>query len=277
MSVAAARELAAGAVRWREFGGADAIAGAMAQVASGALDAALVRAVMARRQCRAITAGFMRSPQRVRRHDGVPGYIVGPTHYGKAPREYFAECAQHRGDVEALFAGTEDPMRSVHQRMREQLGVGVRPSTFEGGDAVHARAVEWLPDPLRASEFLLQPHEDGAQVDCDRNAGWEMRRLERVIALNFYAEVEPGEGQLRVYDLAPDRALRCACGLETTGYPYPPEVYAPRAFVDLPVAAGDLAIIHGNMLHAVTRTAARRIVINSFIGQLDTGEFAYWT
>ncbi len=263
-------------MRYQKFQGAENIGEAVGMISRDRLDVALVKAILPAHDCAVITKNFQRLDLRRRRGDNVPGFIIGATHYGRTPQQYFDECSADASGIERVFEGTVDPMRFAHRKVEEHTQCKVRASNFRGKKAIHARAVEWLPDTAMKNEFLLQPHEDISQVDCDRNAGWEIRNIRTVVALNFYASVKTGEGRLRVYDYVPDRDVSEALGLVGTGYPYPLELLWDKSYVELVVEAGDLAVIRGNNVHAVTSTSMSRIVINGFLTKLEN-ELVFWT
>jgi hypothetical protein len=137
--------------------------------------------------------------------------------------------------------------------------------------------VEWLPDLSVRDEFLLRPHEDFSQVDCSRNEGWEVRDANNVMAINFYASADRVSGRLRVYDYIPDTSTRDRLELQGNGYPYPLDLLEDKTYVDLAVETGDMAIINGKYIHAVTSTQSKRVVINCFVAQMPGSEYIYWT
>lgn len=80
-------------VKYRKFEGADFIGDAMSMISSKELDVALVKKILPSDQCALIENNFFESKGRERRPDNVPGYMLGATHYGKSPVEYFAQCS----------------------------------------------------------------------------------------------------------------------------------------------------------------------------------------
>lgn len=241
------------------------------------LDVALIKAVLPRGDCFSIEQNFFESSHRRRRPDNVPGYMLGATHYGKSPTEYFKQCSEAEGSVSGIFSNTSDPMRLVHQAITAKTNATIRPSRFKNREALHARAVEWLPDALVKSEFLLLPHEDFSQVDCARNDGWELRNTNNVMAINFYASADARSGRLRIYDYIPDVATRNQLELQGNGYPYPLEMLEDKSYVELAVETGDMAIINGKYIHAVTSTHSKRVVINCFVSRMSESEYIYWS
>lgn len=45
----------------------------------------------------------------------------------------------------------------------------------------------------------------------------------------------------------------------------------------LALETGDLAIINGRFIHAVTRSPSKRVVIHCFATQMPSSEYVYWT
>jgi hypothetical protein len=246
-------------------------------IAHNDLDVALIKQVMPTDDCISIENHFFISEDRQRRPDSVPGYILGATHYGKSPEEYFKQCARSKAAVTQFFENAPDPMRMVHNAIAQSARRPVRPSRFGDEQALHARIVEWLPTTSTQDEFLLLPHEDYSQVNCDRNDNWELRHARNIIAVNFYASASVGTGCLRIYDYIPDIVTRDGLNLQGSGYPYPLELLRDKSYVELAVDTGDMAVINGRYIHAVTPSPARRVVVNCFLTLTPEGEYVYWT
>lgn len=264
-------------MKYRKFKGAELIGNAISMVSASELDVALVKGVLAPADCFAIQKNFFESEHRRRRPDNVPGYILGATHYSKTPTEYFKQCLEARDSVSSIFENTVDPMRLAHEALGAKTGNSIRPSRLGEREALHARAVEWLPDLSITSEFLLRPHEDFSQIDCDRNDGWEVRDANNVMAINFYASADAVSGRLRIYDYIPDTATRDRLKLQGNGYPYPLDLLEDKSYVELAVESGDMAIINGKYIHAVTSTRSKRVAINCFVAKMPGSEYIYWT
>lgn len=246
-------------------------------VAHNDLDVALIKQVMSTTDCALIESHFFNSSDRLRRPDSVPGYILGATHYGKSPDDYFNECARLKPVLEQFFQHAPDPMRMVHDAIAHSTRQPVRPSRFGDQLALHARMVEWLPKPSMENDFLLLPHEDYSQVNCDRNENWELRHARNITAVNFYASALAGSGCLRIYDYIPDIATRDKLNLQGSGYPYPLDLLDGKSYVELAVETGDMAVINGRYMHAVTPSPARRVVVNCFLTLTPESEYVYWT
>jgi len=246
-------------------------------IAHNDLDVALIKRVMPVADCTSIENHFFKSKDRQRRPDSVPGYILGATHYGKSPDEYFGQCTSSKDTLEQFFEGAPDPMRMVHEAIAESARRSVRPSRFGDHQALHARIVEWLPKTSMQDDFLLLPHEDYSQVNCDRNEHWELRHAGTIMAVNFYATASAGFGCLRIYDYVPDIATRDKLNLQGSGYPYPLDLLEDKLYVELEVETGDIAVINGRYIHAVTPSPSRRVVVNCFLTLTSEGEYVYWT
>lgn len=264
-------------MKYRKYEGAQNIGEAIAMIAHNDLDVALIKNVMSAEDCNIIADGFFNSCNRKKRPDTVPGYILGATHYGKSPDEYFQQCAASKESLHQFFGDTPDPMRLVHEAVAKSVKRPVRASRFGDQEALHARIVEWLPKTSVEDDFLLLPHEDFSQVNCDRNEGWELRDAHNIMAINFYASSLSGAGCLRIYDYIPDVATRDGLNLQGNGYPYPFHLLKDKSYVELAVETGDLAVINGKYIHAVTPSRSRRVVVNSFLTLTPKGEYVYWT
>lgn len=264
-------------MKFRKYEGSQHIGEAIQLVAHNDLDVALIKHVMPIADCASIEGHFLNSDDRQRRPDSVPGYMLGATHYGRSPENYFNECDSSKAALEHFFADAPDPMRMVHEAIAQATQRPVRPSRFGDQRASHARIVEWLPNPSREKDFLLLPHEDYSQVNCDRNENWELRHARNIMAINFYASASAGDGCLRIYDYIPDTATRDKLNLQGSGYPYPLDLLQGKTYVELAVETGDIAIINGRCIHAVTPSPARRVVVNCFLTLTPECEYVYWT
>lgn len=264
-------------MKFRKYEGPQHIGEAVAMIAHNDLDVALIKKIMPAEACGRIETAFFNSSDRQRRPDTVPGYILGATHYGKAPDEYFRQCDSSRAAVRRFFDEVPDPMGMVHAAIGQSARRPVRPSHFDDKEALHARIVEWLPKTSAPGDFLLLPHEDFSQVNCDRNEQWEMRHARSIMAINFYASSSAGSGCLRVYDYIPDTTVRDELKLQGSGYPYPLELLQDKSYVELAVETGDLAVINGKYIHAVTPSHSRRVVVNCFMSLTPEAEYVYWT
>ncbi|MFS2001987.1 hypothetical protein ACEN9F_00045 [Duganella sp. CT11-25] len=264
-------------MKFKKYEGAQHIGEAISMISHNDLDVALIKQVMPAEDCALIEHHFFNSSDRRKRPDSVPGYILGATHYGKSPDDYFRQCGSSRGAVAQFFEDAPDPMRMVHEAIAQAARRPVRPSRFGDQQALHARIVEWLPKTSMPDDFLLLPHEDYSQVNCDRNEHWELRHARNITAINFYASSSAGAGCLRIYDYVPDAATRDELNLQGSGYPYPLDLLQGKSYVELAVETGDLAVINGRYVHAVTPSPSRRVVVNCFLTLTPEGEYVYWT
>ncbi|BFI44324.1 hypothetical protein YKD1_07430 [Yersinia pseudotuberculosis] len=250
------------------------------QLLSGQLAAYCVRSFTPLEDRLCIVKNFWNSTARVPRYGvgegGVEGYFVGASHIEKTTQEYLDQVQYYRQSVNDLFQGTSDPLA----RMRDELKKGslnIRAATHEGCLAGDAKAVCWN----NIGEFLLLPHDDLAQLSDNRQKGFEIQQIERVIAANFYAEMPDLGGQLKVWNIEPDNISRQRLGLRHSGFPYPVALLHDHVDLVISVEAGDLVLLNGNLIHAVlggTDTTARlRLLVTCFMGILPTAELVWWT
>ncbi|WP_337263990.1 MULTISPECIES: hypothetical protein [unclassified Serratia (in: enterobacteria)] len=250
------------------------------QMFAGQLAAYRVRGFLSERDCSRIVKNFWGSTARTPRYgegeSGVEGYFVGASHIEKTTQAYLDQVQHYRQSVEALYQDSTDPLG----RMRDEfthLSLNARAATHAGRVAGDAKAVYWN----NTGEFLLLPHDDLAQLSDPRQSGFEIQQIERVIAANFYAEMPPTGGQLKVWNIEPDNRSRQRLGLAHSGFPYPAGLLHDHDSLVLDVAAGDLVLLNGNLIHAVLggkgTSAQRRLLVTCFTGRLPLGEIVWWT
>jgi len=256
---------------------------AVFEVLRGNLAAYRIREFVPRDVCRRIVENFWASPERVPRfgegEDGVEAYLIGASHYGKPTLKYLEEVRACRNAVEGLYAGTVNPVSVFREALASENceAVRLRPASLNGLAAGDSKAVYWN----NSGAFLLEPHDDLAQVKDPIQQDFEIQQAAIVMALNIYVEVPVNSGQLQIWNVEPDDQVRSDLGLSYVGFPYPVELLADCPSTIIQVATGDLCVINGNLVHAVLRgnTAAprSRLLITCFMTLNLSNELIWWT
>jgi hypothetical protein len=256
---------------------------AVFEVLGGNLAAYRIRGFVPPDVCRRIVENFWTSPDRVPRYgegeDGVEAYLIGASHYGKPTLQYLEEARACEGAVKNLYAGTVNPAAVFRERLAS-AGAGVkslRPAMLDGLAAGDTKAIYWN----NTGTFLLEPHDDLAQMKDPIQKDFEIQQATRVMALNIYAEVPANSGQVQIWNIQPDDQTRADLGLSHVGFPYPAEPLAEYPSIVIPVETGDLCVMNGNLVHAVLRggasTPKSRLLITCFMTLNLSNELIWWT
>src|SRR5215213_1176878 len=192
------------------------------EVLNGNLAAYLVRGFAPLDVCRRVEANFWASTERVPRYgegeDGIEAYLIGASHYGKPTLTYLNEVLGCKAAVESLYTGTINPVAAFRDTLASEIRV--RAASLNGLPAGDSKAIYWN----NVGTFLLEPHDDLAQVKDPIQADFEIQQVNRVMAVNIYAAVQEGSGQLRLWNVEPDAETRSELGLSDVGFPYPAEL-----------------------------------------------------
>ena len=231
--------------------------------------------------CRRIMLNFWESSGRTPRYgegeDGVEAYLVGASHYGKPTMTYLEEALACREHVEGLYADVINPVAQFRETIGAESGLIVRAASLNGLPAGDSKGVYWN----NVGTFLLEPHDDLAQVKDPIQSDFEIQQVNRVMAVNVYAAVPQGSGQLRVWNIEPDNETLEDLGLSGVGFPYPPELLEEFPSTTIAVGTGDLCVINGNLIHAVVRgntaTPKNRLLLTCFMGLNFQNELIWWT
>ncbi len=253
------------------------------EVLNGNLAGYRVRGFVPPDACRAIVSNFWMSTNRVARvgvgEDGVEAYLIGASHYGKPSLQYLEEARACAPAVESLFAGTVNPVR-LFKNVLASGGTdlnGLRPAQLNGLNAGESKAVYWN----NYGSFLLEPHDDLAQVRDPIQSDFEIQQTTRVMALNIYAEVPDNSGQVQVWNIEPDDQTRAELDVSYVGFPYPAELLREYPTMVVGVETGDLCVFNGNLIHAVRRGSAAspksRLLLTCFMGLNLKRELIWWT
>jgi hypothetical protein len=249
------------------------------EVLNGNLAAYLVRGFIPPDVCRRVEANFWASPGRVPRYgegeDGVEAYLIGASHYGKPTLTYLNEVLACKAAVEGLYTGTINPVAAFRNALASSLTV--RAAGLDNLPAGDCKAVYWN----NVGTFLLEPHDDLAQVKDPIQADFEIQQVDRVMAVNLYASVPERSGQLQFWNIEPDNETRAELGLTNVGFPYPAELLVEYPSLTIAVETGDLCIANGNLVHAVLRgnaaTPRSRLLLTCFMGRNLNNELIWWT
>lgn len=251
------------------------------EVLGGNLAAYHVKGFVPLDACEQIVKNFWASAERVPRYgvgeDGVEAYLIGASHYGKPTVTYLEEVRACERAVESLYAGTINPVALFRQRVGSEGGVDVRAASFNGLPAGDSKAIYWN----NVGTFLLEPHDDLAQVKDAIQAGFEIQQVSRVMAVNIYAAVTAGSGQLKIWNVEPDEETREELGLSGVGFPYPAGLLDEYSSTVIAVNTGDLCVVNGNLVHAVLRgntsSPRSRLLLTCFTGLNFRNELIWWT
>jgi len=250
-------------------------------VLSGNLAAYHLHDFVATDACERIVDNFWASTERVPRfgvgEDGVEAYLIGASHYGKPTMTYLKEANTCAGAVESLYAGTINPVALFRETIAREGGISVRAAAFDGLAAGDSKAIYWN----NTGTFMLEPHEDLAQVKDPIQADFEIQQVNRVMAVNIYAAVAEGSGLLQLWNVEPDEETRAELGLSGVGFPYPADLLDEYPSMVIAVRTGDLCLINGNLVHAVVRgknsSPRSRLLLTCFTGLNFNNELIWWT
>lgn len=254
------------------------------EVLNGNLAAYRITNFLSNDCCQQITKNFWQSSAKVPRYgygeDGVEGYFIGASHIEKNTFQYLEEASTFETSVDALFVHTINPLSKFKKLIAsgKEEKVKVRAANCNGLQAGSAKAIYWN----NTGEFLLSPHEDLAQTKDPLQTGFEIQQVNRIMAVNFYASVPEGAGQLKIWNIEPDDEARKELDLTYSGFPYPAELLEDFPSIVIPVTTGDLCIINGNLIHGVLRGNPNalikdRLLITFFSGLNDNKELIWWT
>ena len=257
---------------------------AMVRVLTGRLTACHMKSVIDPEVCASIAENFWTSSARAPRQDDAPAVVVGAYHFEKTTEEYLEQCAQQRPAVESLFRSTRNPLRDFEAslaRAVQRTGAIVRRAEHRGRPAGECRAIAWsAPGP-----YMLEPHDDLAPLAMARQHGFEVQDVLRhvTMAVNMYISTPHTGGELRLWNLRPDREFRRRYGVEDRGHPYPPAAVEGYPSIVIAVKPGDCLVFNGAFVHAVHSAPApsgphdARLSLTFFVGFKDDRSVLWWT
>ncbi len=221
-----------------------------------------------------LASGFDRQVVRAR-SDDVPALTIGASHYGKTLTGYFAEVRRTRSEMGHVYdAAGFDLDQLTEEDIGQCLddGQSVRNAQHRNHIAMPIRAAAWSGSGM--DDLALAAHEDEQQLRDPRQRGFEIQQVVSPVALNLYARVPESGGVLRVWAMQPSRLCQVHLGVTGRGYPYPVSQLADVDHLDIKPDPGDLVLLNGRYLHAVTGWAGKtsdRIVFNGFMGLSEDG------
>lgn len=243
-------------------------ADALADLLHGTAVALHVHAYLAPHEAQALAHGFEQALRRTRADD-VPAWQIGAGHYGKTARGYVAEVRRSAPEMRRAFATARlDLALKTGEDLQRALQPGqvLRTAHYFGCAAMPLRAAAWQGS---TAGFALAAHEDEQQLRDPRQRGFEIQDVAVPVAQNVYVRMPPAGGALRVWNSQPSEDCKAELGVLGRGYPYRAAALEALDHVDVRPEAGDLVLLNGRFLHAVTGwegDARQRIVYNGFMG-----------
>jgi hypothetical protein len=233
-----------------------------------------VKSYLPKAYCEDLEARFHTSPIRRPRADGVPGYEAGVTQYKKNPFLLSKLSYGQHGHIRDLLGNAENPIIEFYRQIAligSFRNLTIRPATFGAEAMPIVRAIQWAKKNPE-DKMLLEMHDDIAQVKAKINAGFEIKDVEKIIAINFYPKSKENSGQLAVVDWQPTDAEREALGVSDVGYPYREENLPKNSKRHLfNQETGDLIIMDGSYVHGVVvgnDECSDRLIVNGFAALL---------
>ena len=255
----------------------------VSKVLNGELAAYCIHDFLEIEQCTKIVENFWNCPKKSARYgvgeDGVEGYFIGASHIEKTTEKYLQEAQDYASAIENLYLNTINPLDKFRKSLLTNSHyTNVRPAQHNGLLAGNSKAVYWN----NLGNFLLEPHDDLAQLSDPLQNGFEIQQATRVMAINFYPQVPKNTGQLKIWNIEPYQKARDELNLTYSGFPYPAELLTEFQNLIIPVQTGDLCVINGNLIHAVIRGSNNslpkdRLLISCFMTYNSNNELIWWT
>jgi hypothetical protein len=242
--------------------------------------ALIVRGFLSVEEAQALSTGFEQACTSVRT-DGVPAQGLGASHYDKSTEGYFNEVQLRMPSLNQAYAQScVDLPARLQEALQAALdpGLVLRAASWNGLHAPALRAAAWTN---KSGRYALLPHDDLQQLRLPEQRGFEVQDVLGPVAANVYTSMPDVGGLLRLWNMQPLPHTKRLLGLERTGYPYPEALLDGVAYMDIQPRVGDLVLLNGAFVHAVTgwsgSTQARQ-VWNGFSGLLkDKSAALYWT
>jgi len=248
-------------------------------VMTGSASALHIKGAATKETCERIARNFNENEGVMIRKDGVDGKYIGASHFKKGCQAYFEESSRNKRYIDALLGDVLDPVRAAFSLLDMTLserGGSIRLASSSVGKANYCRALCWTGQ----NAYALEPHDDLAQV-LHAGEGYEFVDVAKhqVVAVNFYPSMPEQGGDLRIWNYKPTPEEKEVHGLAKTGYPYTPDLLDEKEYWDLGVNAGDLVLLNGAFVHAVTKQSRQgtRLLLHAFMGFVDETHAVWWT
>ncbi|HVC19684.1 MAG TPA: hypothetical protein VNE16_06380 [Vicinamibacterales bacterium] len=248
-------------------------------VLTGQLAGCFFKQIVDHQVSQQVARNFWAHPHLQTRNDDVPAWVLGTYHYGRPLGTYLDLAQGVRQSLRDVFAGSRDVFHEVMGALGAHLqarGVTLRVARHGDREASPFVMRSWRG----AGTFALEPHDDGAQLRQQAQAGFEIQAITEapVVAMNICLEND-GDGQLHYWNVEPNEADRRAFGVEETGYPYPLRALDGVPKLVVPVERGDVYFFNGRFVHAVQALGTGhgyRSTISCLLGFRDPETVIYW-
>ncbi len=214
------------------------------------------------------------------RPDDVPASQMGPFHFGKTTEQYFDECAVENRRLEEIF-GHENPIVWAAEMVTGAFardGIKVRWARDAAGRSAGLCTIRiWRG----VGNFSLKPHDDFSQLRASEQRDFEVQAASgyALMNLNLCIAGPRDGGAVRIWNCLPSDEDKRRLGLYETGYPYPESALEDYEYLDMRIDDGDIYIVNGAFVHAVTPFSglSERIIMSIMMAKISDDEVVIWT